>query len=61
MDHLEQISAIVQACEDTDGVLIADRAGLIRYHRIAMNYYWKADETVEQHHPAGPADRPGHL
>ena len=49
MDQLEQISAIIQACEDTDGVLIVDREGIIRYHRIAMNYYWKSDETVGRH------------
>ena len=49
MDQLEQISAIIQGCEDTDGVLIVDREGIIRYHRIAMNYYWKSDETVGRH------------
>ena len=49
MDHLEQIAAIVQACADTDGLLIVDREGIIRYHSIKINYYWKAEETVGCH------------
>ena len=49
MDHLEQIAAIVQACADTDGLLIVDREGIIRYRSIKINYYWKAEETVGCH------------
>ena len=47
--YLEQIRAVIQVCEDTDGILIVDRDGIIRDHRIAMNYYWKAEETVGRH------------
>ena len=45
-EYLEQIRDIVQRCEDTDGVLIVDREGVIRYHSIGMNYYWRAEDTV---------------
>lgn len=38
-DYLEQIRNIVQRCQDTDGILIVDRDGIIRYHNIGMNYY----------------------
>ena len=48
-DYLEQIRAIIRVCEDTDGILVVDRNGIIRDHRIAMNYYWKAEETVGRH------------
>ena len=47
--YLDQIRAVIQVCEDTDGILIVDRNGIIRDHRIAMNYYWKAEETVGRH------------
>lgn len=47
--YLEQIRAIIRACEDTDGILIVDKNGIIRDHRIAMNYYWKEEETVGHH------------
>ena len=47
--YLDQIRAVIQVCEDTDGILIVDRDGIIRDHRIAMNYYWKAEETVGRH------------
>lgn len=48
-DLLKQLSEIVQACVDADGILIVDAEGIIRYHRIAMNYYWKESETVGRH------------
>lgn len=47
--YLEQIRAIIRVCEDTDGILIVDKKGIIRDHRIAMNYYWKEEETVGHH------------
>ena len=47
--YMDQIRAVIQVCEDTDGILIVDRDGIIRDHRIAMNYYWKAEETVGRH------------
>ena len=47
--YMDQIRAIIQVCEDTDGIMIVDRNGIIRDHRIAMNYYWKAEETVGRH------------
>ena len=40
---------IIRVCEDTDGILIVDKNGIIRDHRIAMNYYWKEEETVGHH------------
>ena len=45
-DYLEQIRDIIQRCEDTDGILIVDREGVIRYRSIGMNYYWKTEDTV---------------
>lgn len=45
-EYLEQIRDIVQRCQDTDGVLIVDRDGIIRYHSIGINYYWRAEDTV---------------
>ena len=47
--YMDQIRAVIQVCEDTDGILIVERNGIIRDHRIAMNYYWKAEETVGRH------------
>ena len=47
--YLEQIRAIIRVCEDTDGILIVDKDGIVRDHRIAMNYYWKEEETVGHH------------
>ena len=47
--YLEQIRAIIRVCEDTDGILIVDKNGIIRDHRIALNYYWKEEETVGHH------------
>ena len=34
--YMDQIRAVIQVCEDTDGILIVDRNGIIRDHRIAM-------------------------
>ena len=45
-DYLEQIRNIVQRCQDTDGILIVDRDGIIRYHNIGMNYYWRTEDTA---------------
>ena len=45
-DYLEQLRDIVQRCQDTDGVLIVDQAGVIRYHSIGMNYYWRTEDTA---------------
>ena len=48
-EYLAQVQAIIRACEDTDGVLVVDRNGIIRDHRIAMDYYWQDKETVGRH------------
>lgn len=48
-EYLDQVQAIIRACEDTDGVLVVDRNGIIRDHRIAMDYYWQDKETVGRH------------
>ena len=48
-EYLDQVQAIIRACEDTDGVLVVDRNGIIRDHRIAMDYYWQDKETMGRH------------
>ena len=48
-EYLAQVQAIIRACEDTDGVLLVDKNGIIRDHRIAMDYYWQDKETVGRH------------
>ena len=48
-EYLAQVQAIIRACEDTDGVLVVDRNGIIRDHRIAMDYYWQDKETMGRH------------
>ena len=48
-EYLAQVQAIIRACEDTDGVLVVYRNGIIRDHRIAMDYYWQDKETVGRH------------
>ena len=48
-EYLDQVQAIIRVCEDTDGVLVVDRNGIIRDHRIAMDYYWQDKETVGRH------------
>ena len=47
--YLEQIRAIIRVCEDTDGILIVDKKGIVRNHRMDMNYSWKEKETVHHH------------
>ena len=47
--YLEQIRAIIRVCEDTDGILIVDKNGIIRDHRIPMNYSRKEEKTVGHH------------
>ena len=46
---LDQIGEVVRLCEDTDGILIANRDGIVEYHRISMDSYWHSQETVGRH------------
>ncbi len=47
--YLDQIRDILRACEDTDGVFIVDRQGVIEYCRSPLNFYFKPAETVGRH------------
>ena len=72
---LDQIGEVLRLCEDTDGILVVNREGIIEYHRIPLNSYWCSQDTVgrhilelypeldgeRQHHPYRPADGPGQL
>ena len=46
---LDQIGEVVRLCEDTDGILIANRDGIVEYHRISMDSYWHSQETEGRH------------
>ena len=47
--YLDQISRILQACEDTDGVFILDKNGVVEYCRSPLNFYFKPGETIGRH------------
>ena len=43
---LDQIGEVLRLCEDTDGILVVNREGIIEYHRIPLNSYWCSQDTV---------------
>lgn len=45
----EQIGEILRLCEDTDGVIVADREGIIRYTVFELEDYWKPREGDGRH------------
>ena len=36
---LDQIGEVVRLCEDTDGIVIVNRNGIVEYHRISLDSY----------------------
>ena len=46
---LKQINSVIRACEDTDGVLIINKSGVVLYHHVTLNDYWRSKETVGRH------------
>ena len=46
---LDQIGEVLRLCEDTDGILVFNREGIIEYHRIPLNSYWCSQDTVGRH------------
>ena len=42
---LDQIGEVLRLCEDTDGILVVNREGIIEYHRIPLNSYWCSQDT----------------
>lgn len=46
---LDQIGEVVRLCEDSDGILIANRNGIVEYHRISLDSYWCSQETEGRH------------
>lgn len=48
-DLLDQVSEIVRLCADSDGILIADRAGMLKYVRSPLNFYYKSNDIVGKH------------
>ena len=46
---LDQIGEVLHLCEDTDGILVVNREGIIEYHRISLNSYWCSQDTVGRH------------
>lgn len=45
----EQIADVIRLCEDTDGLLIANREGIVEFQRIFLDNYWRSGETVGLH------------
>ncbi|OUQ61554.1 transcriptional regulator [Flavonifractor sp. An112] len=45
----EQIADVIRLCEDTDGLLIANRDGIVEFQRIFLDNYWRSGETVGLH------------
>lgn len=46
---LDQIGEVVRLCEDTDGIVIVNRNGIVEYHRISLDSYWCSQETEGRH------------
>ena len=46
---LDQIGEVVRLCEDTDGIVIVNRNGIVEYHRISLDSYWCSQETEGFH------------
>lgn len=46
---LKQINTIIRFCEDTDGAFITDKNGVVLYHLVTLNDYWRSKETVGRH------------
>lgn len=46
---LAQIASILQLCEDTDSILVVNKSGIVEYHKMPRQDYWKAGETVGRH------------
>ncbi|MCI7473758.1 MAG: sigma 54-interacting transcriptional regulator [Clostridiales bacterium] len=45
----EQIADVIRLCEDTDGLLVANRDGIVEFQRIFLDNLWKSGETVGLH------------
>lgn len=45
----EQIAEVIRLCEDTDGLLIANREGVVEFQRVFVDNLWKSGETVGLH------------
>ncbi len=45
----EQIADVIRLCEDTDGLLIANRDGIVEFQRVFVDNLWKSGETVGLH------------
>ena len=45
----EQIADVIRLCEDTDGLLVANRDGIVEFQRIFVDNLWKSGETVGLH------------
>src|SRR5699024_170619 len=39
----------IRLCEDTDGLLIANREGVVEFQRVFVDNLWKSGETVGLH------------
>ena len=46
---VEQIADVIRLCEDTDGLLIANRDGIVEFQRVFVDNLWKSGETVGLH------------
>lgn len=44
-----QIADVIRLCEDTDGLLVANRDGIVEFQRIFVDNLWKSGETVGLH------------
>lgn len=45
----EQVADVIRLCEDTDGLLIANRDGIVEFQRVFVDNLWKSGETVGLH------------
>ena len=46
---LEQLGEVIRVCEDTDGVLLANKDGIVEFQRIFVDKLWRSGETVGKH------------
>lgn len=46
---LKQIHSVIQVCEDTDGILVVNKNGVVLHHSLSLNNYWRSKDTVGRH------------
>ena len=46
---LKQLNRVIEACDDTDGVIVINRDGVVLYYHVTLDYYQRSKENVGRH------------